>query len=328
MSQDEEFEPIPGESEESSAEDGPAKGDFPADAAVHDLNPATSDSEPLLFQSWAQPEPYSPERIPNLAHLSVLIILLLTAWLGAGLLTMAAIHFHLFGIATEQMAKNDIRYTLGGEVILYLIAFGCCLPIFPVLWQKGFFAGIQWNLRTAIVLRQRLFGAAFLCFLLAMVSGMLMPGPDNAPIDKVFKAPGAPWLLFGFGVTFAPFFEELVFRGFLLPALCTAYDWTAEKIAHRPASPLDWNGHPQWSLRAMLAASVLTSIPFALLHAEQTGHSLGPFLLLVCVSMVLCWVRLSTRSLAASVTVHACYNLLIFSLMLLGTEGFKHLDKM
>jgi hypothetical protein len=34
------------------------------------------------------------------------------------------------------------------------------------------------------------------------------------------------------------------------------------------------------------------------------------------------------RSLAASVLVHASYNFLLFSLMLLGTSGFQHLDKM
>jgi hypothetical protein len=64
------------------------------------------------------------------------------------------------------------------------------------------------------------------------------------------------------------------------------------------------------------------------MHAEQTGHALGPFLMLVCVSLVLCWARLSTRSLAASVLVHASYNFMLFAFMLLGTEGFRHLDKM
>ena len=37
---------------------------------------------------------------------------------------------------------------------------------------------------------------------------------------------------------------------------------------------------------------------------------------------------METRSLAASVLVHASYNFLLFSLMLLGTSGFRHLDKM
>jgi membrane protease YdiL (CAAX protease family) len=63
------------------------------------------------------------------------------------------------------------------------------------------------------------------------------------------------------------------------------------------------------------------------MHGEQTGHSLGPLLLLIVVSLILCAVRLKTRSLAASTLLHACYNLLIFSSMLVGTGGFRHLDK-
>ena len=78
----------------------------------------------------------------------------------------------------------------------------------------------------------------------------------------------------------------------------------------------------------MVFASIATSVPFALMHAEQTAWSLGPFLLLVAVSLVLCWARLGMRSLAASVLIHAFYNFLLFSLMLLGTSGFQHLDKM
>ena len=78
----------------------------------------------------------------------------------------------------------------------------------------------------------------------------------------------------------------------------------------------------------MMAGSLLTSVPFALMHAEQTGYSLGPFLLLVLVSLVLCAVRLALRSLAASVLVHATYNFLLFSFMFFGTSGFRHLENM
>ena len=135
-------------------------------------------------------------------------------------------------------------------------------------------------------------------------------------------------MLFAFGVTFAPFFEEILFRGFLLPAVCTAWDWAIERSTGKPAPPLDPGGNPQWSMFAMVGGAFATSVPFAAMHAAQTGYSLGPFLLLICVSLALCWARLSTRSLAASVLVHASYNFLLFSLMLLGTSGFRHLDKM
>ncbi len=83
-----------------------------------------------------------------------------------------------------------------------------------------------------------------------------------------------------------------------------------------------------WSIAAMVFGSIVCSVPFALMHGVQTAWSLGPFLLLIFVSLVLCWVRLSTRSLAASTIVHASYNFMLFSFMLLGTGGFKHLDKM
>jgi membrane protease YdiL (CAAX protease family) len=285
-------------------------------------------SEPLLFQSWYQPEVRPPTRIPHFGHVAILATFAFFGLLCVSLLIRVALHFQLFGIATAQKAVTDVHYTLGSEAVLYLITFVTCVLFFPMIWHKGFFAGIQWNGATALHLRQRLFLTASICFALALINGLLLPSPTNAPIDKIFRSPGAAWLLFGFGVTFAPFFEEMVFRGFLLPAFCTACDWVNEKARHAPVRPLDANGQPQWSMTAMVLASVLVSLPFAGMHAAQTGYSWGPFVLLVGVSLVLCWARLSTRSLAASVMVHASYNFLLFSLMLLGTEGFRHLERM
>jgi membrane protease YdiL (CAAX protease family) len=286
------------------------------------------EDEPPIFQQFYSPTIEPEDRIPHLGHVGILCVLALCGLIAASLLARSALYFHLFGVSTLNQATNDIRYTLGSEAIFYFVTLGCCLLVFPVIWRKGFLAGLQWRGITALRLRGRLASAAVLCFLLAIVNGELMPGPSDAPIDLIFRTPGAAWLLFAFGITLAPFFEEFAFRGFLLPALCTACDWIAERATDTPAPPLDENGHPQWSLPAMAVASVLTSLPFALMHAYQTGYSLGPFLLLLFVSLVLCWIRLSTRSLASSVLVHACYNLLLFSLMVVGTGGFRHLENL
>jgi membrane protease YdiL (CAAX protease family) len=364
--------------------------------SMSEFQDAQDDAEPQMFQSFSAPEVRPEERIPNFGHLCLLGLLAGLGLLCTGLLTRAALAHHLFGISTLQKAIEDIHYELGTESALYLFTFIACLIIFPMVWHKSFFAGVQWNGATARRLWPRLLGAAFTCFLIALVNGLLIPGPSNTPIDQIFRAPGAAWILFGFGVTFAPFFEEMFFRGFLLPALCTAFDWTDECIFGRPdltlspkrrsllsvaamagvsivligtpaaliyavvirsvllfivvlpiapaallslnavrsphasqfIRPLGENGHPQWSLPAMATASVATSIPFALLHAQQTGWAIGPFCLLIGVSLVLCAVRLSTRSLASSVLVHASYNFMLFSIMMLGTGGFRHLDKM
>ena len=92
--------------------------------------------------------------------------------------------------------------------------------------------------------------------------------------------PGAVWLLFGFGVTLAPLIEEIAYRGFLLPAMCAAYDWAMERITGSLARPDD-NGRPRWTTSAMVVSSLITSVPFALMHGDQTSYALGPLLLLI-----------------------------------------------
>jgi hypothetical protein len=314
--------------EKSEIEANSQIDDAPAAAEPPPASYATAQPEPPLFYSWSQPEVHPPARIPNFGHLLLLAALALVGVVAASIVFYAGVHFHLFGVSSMQQAGTDIHYILGVEGLIYLFTFGASLLVFPMFWHKSLFAGLQWNGATAVRLRGRLVSAALVCFLLAWLNGYFMPGPTNTPIEKIFRSPGAAWMLFAFGVTFAPFFEEMLFRGFLLPALCTAYDWVAEQITHKPAPLLLEGGHPQWTLPAMVVGSIATSIPFAAMHAEQTGYAIGPFLLLVCVSLVLCTARLVTRSLAASTLVHACYNFLLFSLMLIGTGGFKHLDKM
>jgi uncharacterized protein len=322
--------------ERCTCDDAQVTGDATtnATAEVAESSPAEpqaltpSPEEPPLFANVFQPESPQPVRIPHLGHVALLAVYLILSLFVTAVILRVAVYFHLFHITTMQAAVNDIHYALGSEVLLYFCAFAAAYFTFPLIWRKGFFTGLQWNGATALRQRWALAGTGFLCYVMAMVNIIFVPGPTNTPIEKIFKEPGAAWLLFIFGITVAPFFEELFFRGFLLPSLCTAYDWLAERFYHVPRRPLGPDGSPQWSLSAMAIASVVTSAPFALMHAEQTGNSADAVLLLACVSLVLCAVRLVTRSLAASVLVHAFYNLLIFSMMLLGTGGFQHFDKM
>jgi CAAX protease family protein len=290
--------------------------------------PPPPSSEPPLFYSYAQPPVRRPVRIPNFGHLLLLSLLILVAFSILVIALALGSHFHLFGLRLSQKSATDLGFNLASEAILYLITFGLSLFVFPMVWNESLFAGLDWRGNAALSKSGRLAWTASACFGLAILDQFLMPGPANAPIEKMISSPGAAWMMFAFGVTMAPFFEEMFFRGFLLPALCTACDWIAEKLQHTLPRPLDASGHPQWSLPAMIIGSVLTSIPFAGLHVEQQGHSLGPFLLLIAISLILCTVRLKFRSLAASTLVHASYNFLIFSVELFATGGFRHFDKL
>jgi membrane protease YdiL (CAAX protease family) len=284
--------------------------------------------EPL----FAHYEYLSPRRpAPRKPHFGDFLIFLLVAYGGirsSVLVVAVALHYHLFGVSTLKQAEEEIHYKIGSQAAWYVITLVLSSVVFPLIWRKGFFEGLEWRASAAARHMWRLLGAAAACFVVALADEILIPGPANTPIDQTFHMPGAIWLLFGFGVTLAPLIEEITYRGFLLPALCTAYDWTVEQITGSNAPQPRTDGSIHWSMPAMIVASVVSSIPFALMHGEQTAYSIGPFLLLVAISLVLCWIRLAVRSLAASVMVHSSYNLLLFSLMFLGTDGFRHLDRM
>jgi hypothetical protein len=288
---------------------------------------SNASSEPPTF-TYALPEPPAPARIPHLGHLALLSAFLSIGFICMVVMLAVVVFLSPGGISKIDQIKTNVPLLLGAEAILYLVAFVLGYFLLPLFWRKSFFAGIHWRGRTALHWSGWLAVVAVCCFGLAMLDEVLMPGPEHAPIEDLFRSPSAAWIMFFFGVTFAPLFEEMFFRGFLLPSLATAWDWCIEKSTGKSVPPLDENGHPQWSLGAMILAAIPTSLLFALIHADQQGHSLGPFLLLVTVSLILCAVRLKLRSLAASTLVHACYNFLIFSVMLVSTGGFRHLDKM
>lgn len=322
---------------------GPESQDAPAPEPLHEdalpsdypaAEPTASES-PLAAAVLPENESYlnayarltPPLRFPNLADLLLAGVLLGLGWLASAGLTAWALHVHLFGVVTEKQAMNDIHYTMGSQGAWYVISLGLWMVFFPYIWNTGFFRGIEWRAERALRLRWQLIGAALACFLLAMIDGLVLPSPKEAPIDQVFRMPGAAWVLFVFGITLAPLMEETIYRGLLLPALCTAWDWSVERIFDRPAPWPDPEGKTRWSMPGMIGGSIFTSVPFALMHGYQTSYAFSTFILLFFVSAALCWVRLSTRSVAASTVVHACYNFLLFALMILGTGGFKHLDK-
>jgi hypothetical protein len=198
----------------------------------------------------------------------------------------------------------------------------------PILWRAPYFNVLSWRASEVPRRVSLLIAAVLLCFTLASLDSLFFSAPTDAPIDHVFKMQGAPWLLFLFGITIAPFFEEMAFRGYMLPAFATAYDWSREKILKLVPRPLNMDGTPQWSIAAMVVSSIFTSILFSLMHAPQNAGSVGSIALLIGVSLVLCAVRLITRSLAASTFVHAAYNFIIFGIMILYTHGFQHMDKL
>jgi membrane protease YdiL (CAAX protease family) len=276
------------------------------------------------FPSGPPPPPAPPaRRIPNFGHtvlfFTVAIIVLLLTSVSVFALAMG---LHLLGQETPEQLLREPRLLIPTMAISYLLAGAIVWAIFTHLWQQPFVRALHWNF--AAVRRRRvplLVGGVLLSLAVQFLSNFL-PIPKTLPIDDFFRTSADVWMVALFGTFVAPVFEELAFRGFLLPSLASTWDWLRSR-KDEPRVDHD----PRWSAAALLVSCTLTSIAFALVHADQLAHAWAPLAVLFGVSLVFCGVRLWTQSLAASTLVHATYNGTIFTILFFATGGFRHLDK-
>ena len=269
------------------------------------------------------PPPPPPRRIPHIGHtvlfFTVAIIVLLLASVSVFALAMG---FHLLGNETPEQLLREPRLLIPSMAAAYLIAGAIVWAIFTYLWQKTFLDGLHWNF-TAVRRRwMPLLGGGVALSLVVQFLSNYLPVPKTLPIDDFFRNSADVWMVALFGTLVAPIFEELAFRGFLLPSLASAWDWLQ---GCRENADLDQD--PHWSVAALVVSCTITSIAFALVHADQLAHAWAPLAVLFAVSLVLCGVRLWTQSLAASTFIHATYNGTIFTILFFVTGGFRHLDK-
>lgn len=283
----------------------------PLASAAPEVGPIEPAAVPVVVDTEAQARVV---RIPHFGHLLLLCALMTGALIVAGIGMVAALHFKLGGVASIEDMGKSMAYNLGFVLALYGLTFGPAAAVFPMLWKKPLLAGLQWNWPTARAHWKALMGVGVVLFALVASVSPLFHLPVDAPIKALLKTPGAFWMMFAFGATLAPFFEELIFRGFILPAVCTACDWAGEKARKRPPAALGEGGHPQWSVAAMAIGTVVTSLLFMAIHAPQIGMAAGPLAVLLGSGALLCVVRLRMRSVAASVLVHMTYNSCLFAL--------------
>lgn len=262
---------------------------------------------------------------PNLGHALLLLVVMVVLVLGGQFASLFAVQqTHIYGhLSIRDLAdrlKTDPRWLVPTEALSYALVVLVTVPLFRAVWQQPFGVGLHWQGRVAARYGGRLMVLGLVCGFGIGLLGTHLPMPKDPPImADMMQSPAGAWMMFVFGVTGAPLFEEMVFRGFLLPAFVNAFRWLTRK-GDLPPGMAAWIGVP--------CSVVLTSLPFALLHGQQVSHAWAPVFLIGLVSLVLCVVRLRLDSLACSTVVHAAYNFTLFAGILIQTGGFRHLDRL
>ena len=281
------------------------------------------------------PDYDSPARIPHLGHALIFLaltgaILLLTQFVLGLYHAPAKIPASPSASAATQAAQAIAaippRMLLAAEAFTYVSSLILSWLFFPLLWGKSFAVGLKLNAPAASRNATRLIPIGITLSFVVQAISSLITMPKSIPMDDFFRNPIDVWIITAFGTLLAPLFEEILFRGFLLPAFAIAYDWLS--LPRIPAALEQWNSSNALSIPAMVFSAVLTSILFALLHGQQTAFTWPVLLLLFLVSLVLTMIRIRLRSVLASTLVHASYNFAVFLTAFLATGGYRHLDRL
>jgi uncharacterized protein len=237
-----------------------------------------------------------------------LVYLLLFYFLGGAVLTVlvATIAYLVFGISPSALENaGAARATvlivsqalLSGATLafLYIVVRGRSAAPF---WHATGWWGFPSIVSRAHAIARYVFGG----FALALVVGWLgnfVGKQSGIPMEELFHSRQSVLLLMALGILIAPVVEETIFRGCIYPVL-------ARKFGSR-------------------TSILFTGTLFGLAHAQQLGGAWGQIGLLICVGIVLTYIRARAGTVAASYFVHLGYNSILFAGFYFATGGLRHL---
>jgi len=288
------------------------------------FRPPVSPEDQTMFFPNAEgtPPPEPPSRIPHLGHAALFLAIAGLFLLIIQLLSLGLVHTPL---ATTKYAVSP-KLLVGSEALSYIATLALSWFVFPLLWKRSFAEGIQANPDAARRNALRLIPIGIILSFAVQAISSLATMPKEIPMDDFFRTASDVWLVTAFGTLLAPLFEEVLFRGFLLPSFAIAYDWLS--LPRTQAAHDLWKSTNKLTRPALVFSAVLTSILFAALHGQQTSFAWPVLILLFCVSLVLSYVRLRLRSVLASTLIQISYNATIFLTAFIATDGYRHLDKL
>jgi uncharacterized protein len=218
------------------------------------------------------------------------------------------VFWSLVGVATHRLLYPKVPIldlmvyplvSVLGQVFAYLLILAFMVSIVKRVPSRNFWHAIRWNWPKNW--STYLLAGMALSFALQGIAHFL-PIPKELPMDQFFRTPAEAWALSLFGLTLAPLFEELFFRGFLYPVLVRRF--------------------------GIVIAVLATAASFSLIHAPQLGRAWGPVLVIFMVGLALTITRAVTKSVAAGLIMHMAYNGTLSILLFVGTDGFRHLERL
>ena len=237
-----------------------------------------------------------------------LVYLVLFYFVCGGLLTLivAAGAFVFFGISPSELKSSTTAWAsvmiisqalLSGATLAFLYAMLRGRTSAP-FWQSLGWRDFHKMASHASIALRYIFGGFGLAVLVGW-AGNFVGRESGIPMEELFRSRQSVLMLMALGILVAPVVEETIFRGCIYPVIARRFGITAGVVA--------------------------TGALFGLAHAQQLGGAWGQIGLLICVGIVLTYVRARAGTVAASYFVHLGYNTILFAGFFIATGGLRHL---
>jgi membrane protease YdiL (CAAX protease family) len=184
-----------------------------------------------------------------------------------------------------QLFSSDAVKTLVFQSFMYVFLVGSLYLVIVGRYHEPFWRSLGWTFPIPRAFLLLTAGPALAVGLSAL--GVLLHAPmDGSQIEILIKSRASLAAIILFGVVLAPIFEEMLFRGFLLPLLVRSMG-------------------PGLGI-------LFTAVPFALLHGAQSHWAWQPVLLIGIAGIAFGAVRFRTGSTTAAFLMHSAYNAMMF----------------
>jgi len=210
-------------------------------------------------------------------------------WEDVGLLLGAVLPALLAGAGLMRLlrwlAPGPFRSvavsTLTYQMLVYALVGGALFLLISGKYQEPFWKALGWTAAFRGAIPSLLAGPVLAVALSAL--GIAIRTPEvRDPVREMIQGPASLSLVIVFGVAVAPFFEELIFRGFLFP------------LVARSVGP--------W------ASILVTAILFALPHGVQNEWAWQQLSIIALAGLAFGFARYRTGATSASFLMHAGYN--------------------
>lgn len=234
-------------------------------------------AEPLAAESAPIPPPEPPPAREPFWGYSDLLLLVGCACLGIVSISLIAFLAALFSPA---LRKDPTPVALPLQIVFYFEIYVGFIAIFRLRYNRPPLLSLGWRKSNFNLLLAALTGAVLAIALSAL--GQLLRTPENNLIDKVVNSWSSFVLFAVTAILIAPFFEELVFRGFLQPLLSRTF--------------------------GVLAGVLITAALFGSLHLFEYSFAWQYAVIIFLAGAVFGWARARTGSVVPGTIMHCCFN--------------------